>query len=124
VLAGTSVVALAVLLVYEPRHTDPLLELRFFRSVPFSGATLTAVAGFCAYGAFLFLNTLYLQDVRGFSALQAGLCTLPVAVLIVVMAPISGEWSVGGGRGCRCWSPGSAWRWPGCRSPGSRRTPR
>ena len=91
VLAGVAVVALVTLLIYEPRHTDPLLELRFFRSVPFSGATLTAVAGFCAYGSFLFLNTLYLQDVRGFSALQAGLCTLPVAVLIVVLAPISGR---------------------------------
>jgi EmrB/QacA subfamily drug resistance transporter len=91
VLAGVAVVSLVVLLVYEPRHADPLLELRFFRSVPFSGATLTAVAGFCAYGSFLFLNTLYLQDVRGFSALQAGLCTLPVAVLIVVLAPISGR---------------------------------
>ncbi|HEX4249051.1 MAG TPA: MFS transporter [Pseudonocardia sp.] len=91
VLVGVSVVALVALLVYEPRHTDPLLELRFFRSVPFSGATLTAVVGFCAYGSFLFLNTLYLQDVRGFSALQAGLCTLPVAVLIVVLAPISGR---------------------------------
>jgi EmrB/QacA subfamily drug resistance transporter len=99
VLIGTSVVALIALMVYEPRHADPLLELRFFRSVPFSGATLTAVAGFCAYGAFLFLNTLYLQDVRGFSALQAGLCTLPVAVLIVVMAPISGR--VVGRRGTR-----------------------
>ena len=91
VLTGVAVVALAALLIYEPRHADPLLELRFFRGVPFSGATLTAVAGFCAYGSFLFLNTLYLQDVRGFSALQAGLCTLPVAVLIVVLAPISGR---------------------------------
>ena len=90
-LFGVSLVALVTLLIYEPRHTDPLLELRFFRSVPFSGATLTAVVGFCAYGSFLFLNTLYLQDVRGFTALQAGLCTLPVAVLIVVMAPISGR---------------------------------
>ncbi|HEV7791474.1 MAG TPA: MFS transporter [Pseudonocardia sp.] len=91
VLAAVAVAALIALLVYESRHTDPLLELRFFRSMPFSGATVTAVAGFCAYGSFLFLNTLYLQDVRGFSALQAGLCTLPIAVLIVVLAPISGR---------------------------------
>ncbi|HEY2098318.1 MAG TPA: MFS transporter, partial [Pseudonocardia sp.] len=91
VLAAVAVAALIALLIYEPRHTDPLLELRFFRSMPFSGATVTAVAGFCAYGSFLFLNTLYLQDVRGFSALQAGLCTLPIAVLIVVLAPISGR---------------------------------
>src|SRR5262249_3941937 len=70
--------ALLGLLWYEPRRTDPLLELRFFRSAPFSGATLIAVGGFAALGGFLFLNTLYLQDVRGFSALRAGLLTLPV----------------------------------------------
>jgi EmrB/QacA subfamily drug resistance transporter len=99
VLAGVAVASAIGLLVYEPRHRDPLLELRFFRSVPFSGATVTAVIGFCAYGAFLFLNTLYLQDMRGFSALQAGLCTLPVAVLIVLLAPISGR--VVGRRGPR-----------------------
>ena len=44
-----------------------------------------------AYGAFLFLNTLYLQDARGLSALQAGLYTLPLAVCAMVMAPISGR---------------------------------
>jgi len=99
VLAGVAVAGVVGLLVYEPRRADPLLELRFFRSLPFSGATLAAVLGFCGYGSFLFLNTLYLQDLRGFSALRAGLCTLPVAVLIVVLAPISGR--VVGRRGPR-----------------------
>ena len=91
VLGGVALVSLVALLIYEPRRRDPLLELRFFRSVPFSGATVTAIAAFFGYGSFLFLNALYLQDVRGFSALHAGLCTLPVAVLIVVLAPISGR---------------------------------
>jgi EmrB/QacA subfamily drug resistance transporter len=91
VLGAVAVASLAGLLAYEPRRVDPLLELRFFRSVPFSGATVTAIAAFFGYGSFLFLNALYLQDVRGFSALHAGLCTLPVAVLIVVLAPISGR---------------------------------
>ncbi|WP_290062605.1 MFS transporter [Amycolatopsis solani] len=83
--------ALAVLLPYERRRTDPLLELRFFRSVPFSGATLTAVTGFAALSGFLFLNTLYLQDTRGFSALHAGLLTLPMAAVTAVCAPLSGR---------------------------------
>ena len=84
-------VCLAGLLRYEPRRRDPLLELGFFRSVPFSGATLTAVCAFAAFGGFLFLNTLYLQDVRGLSALQAGLCTLPLALAALVCAPLSGR---------------------------------
>ncbi|WP_211241052.1 MFS transporter [Pseudonocardia spinosispora] len=91
--------AVAGILVVEPRRREPLLDLRFFRSLPFSGATVTAIAAYCGYGAFLFLNTLYLQDVRGMSALHAGLCTLPVAVLIVVLAPISGR--IVGARGPR-----------------------
>jgi len=90
-LGALALAGVVGLLVYEPRRSDPLLELRFFRSVPFSGATVTAVAAFFGFGSFLFLNALYLQDVRGFSALHAGLCTLPVAVLIVLLAPISGR---------------------------------
>ncbi|HEX8868138.1 MAG TPA: MFS transporter, partial [Lentzea sp.] len=91
--------ALCGLLAYEPRRAEPLLELRFFRRVPFSGATVMAVAGFAALGSFLFLNTLYLQNVRGFSPLQAGLCTLPLAVMTVLFAPLSGR--LVGARGTR-----------------------
>jgi len=83
--------ALAGLLLYEPRRADPLLDLRFFRSVPFSGATLIAVSAFAALAGFLFLNTLYLQDARGLSALHAGLYTLPMAAMTAVFAPLSGR---------------------------------
>ena len=57
-----------------------MLDVRFFHSVPFTGAIVTAVCGFAALGGFLFLNTLYLQSVRHFSPLHAGLLTLPMAV--------------------------------------------
>jgi MFS family permease len=56
---AAAVIALAVLLGYEPRRREPLVDLRFFRSLPFSGATLTAVSAMGALGGFLFLNTLY-----------------------------------------------------------------
>ncbi|HEY0688413.1 MAG TPA: MFS transporter [Kribbella sp.] len=88
------VLALIGLVLYEGRRTEPLLDLRFFRSAPFSGATLIAVSGFAALAGFLFLNSLYLQEVRGFSALHAGLLTLPMAAMTVVFAPLSG-WIVG-----------------------------
>ena len=93
VILGLFVVAAAAvagLIVYEPRRREPLLDLRFFRSAPFSGATLIAVSAFAAMGGFLFLNTLYLQDVRGLSALHAGLYTLPLAVMTLLLAPLSG----------------------------------
>jgi EmrB/QacA subfamily drug resistance transporter len=86
-----SAAALAALLVIEPRRTEPLLDLRFFRSAPFSGATLIAISAFAGLGGFLFLNTLYLQDARGYSALHAGLLTLPLAAVTVVAAPLSGR---------------------------------
>ncbi len=77
--AATAVAALAGLLWYERRRAEPLIDLRFFRSAPFSGATVVAVCAFAALGGFLFVNTLYLQDVRGLSALDAGLYMLPMA---------------------------------------------
>jgi len=88
------VAALVSLVYYERRREEPLLDPRFFRSAPFSGATLIAVCGFSALSGFLFLNSLYLQSVRGFTALHAGLLTLPMAAMTVVFAPVSG-WLVG-----------------------------
>jgi EmrB/QacA subfamily drug resistance transporter len=90
-LFAVFVITLAALLWYEPRRTDPLLDLRFFRSAPFSGATVIAICAFAALAGFLFLNTLYLQDVRGLSALTAGLCTVPMAAMTLIFAPLSGR---------------------------------
>lgn len=84
-------VALVVLLRVESRRAEPLIDPRFFASVPFSAATLTAVAAFAAFAGFLFLNALYLQDVRGYSPLHAGLLTLPMAAMTALLPPISGR---------------------------------
>lgn len=89
--AGIAAAALTGVLLYEPRRREPLIDLRFFRSAPFSGATVIAVCAFAALGGFLFLNTLYLQDVRGLSPLEAGLCMLPLAAMTFVFAPLSGR---------------------------------
>ncbi|MFJ6744168.1 MFS transporter [Streptomyces sp. NPDC091279] len=83
--------ALIALLWYEPRRDEPLIDLRFFRSVPFSGATVIAIAAFAGLGGFLFLSTLYLQNVRGLDALHAGLWMLPLAVPTFLFAPVSGR---------------------------------
>jgi EmrB/QacA subfamily drug resistance transporter len=83
--------ALAGILYYEPRRTDPLLELRFFRSVPFSGATVIAVCSFAALSGSLFLNSIYLQEVRHLSALHAGFLTLPTAAMTALLSPLSGR---------------------------------
>jgi EmrB/QacA subfamily drug resistance transporter len=90
-LFAVSAACFAALVPYELRRDEPLLELRFFRSAPFSGASAIAVLAFATLGGFLFLNTLYLQDVRGLSPLHAGLYLLPMAGMLVVFAPLSGR---------------------------------
>ncbi|WP_340379740.1 MFS transporter [Streptomyces sp. SS7] len=89
--AALALGALTGLLIYEPRRAEPLIDLRFFRSAPFSGATVVAISAFAALGGFLFLSTLYLQNVRGLSALDAGLWMLPMAVPMFLCAPLSGR---------------------------------
>ncbi len=86
-----SLTALAVLLRYEPRRREPLIDFRLFRSVPFSAANMTAVCAIAATAGFLFLTTLYLQDVRDFSAARAGLTILPMPVTMALCAPLSGR---------------------------------
>ena len=88
---GAVLIAVPCLVFYERHRDEPLLDIRFFHSVPFTGAIVTAVCGFAALGGFLFLNTLYLQSVRHFSPLHAGLLTLPMAFMAAVFSPISGR---------------------------------
>ncbi|MEO8748851.1 MAG: MFS transporter [Allobranchiibius sp.] len=89
---GLVAVACAVAIaVVEPKRAQPLIDFGFFRSVSFSGAVVCAIVGFAGLGGFLFVNTLYLQQVRGLSPLDAGLMTLPMAEMIAVCAPISGK---------------------------------
>ncbi|MGH3159734.1 MAG: MFS transporter [Streptosporangiaceae bacterium] len=90
-LFALAVGALTGLVWYERRRDEPLIDVRFFSSAPFAGATLTAVSAFAALGGFLFVNTLYLQDARGLSALHAGLYTLPMAGMTVIFGPLSGR---------------------------------
>ncbi|MFD4755898.1 MULTISPECIES: MFS transporter [unclassified Streptomyces] len=97
--AVLAVLAVALLVPYELRRPEPLIDPRFFRSLPFSGATVIAVCGFAALGGFLFLSTLYLQNVRHYSALHAGLWMLPMAAVTFVSAPLSGR--LVGSRGTR-----------------------
>ncbi len=52
---------------------------------------MTAVCAMAALGGFLFLNTLYLQEVRGYRPLVAGLFLLPMAAAMAVCAPLAGR---------------------------------
>ncbi len=88
---AVAVLAAIALVIWERRRVEPLLDVRFFRSATFSGATLIAVCGFAGFAGFLFVNTLYLQNLLGLSPLRAGLYLLPLAAMAVVFGPISGR---------------------------------
>lgn len=90
-LFAVAAVSVAGLVVVESRRTEPLVDIRFFRSPAFSGAAVVAVVALMCVGGFLFLNTLYMQDVRGYSALHAGLLTIPMAATGAACAMISGR---------------------------------
>ena len=90
-LFGVAALAAIVLVILESRRREPLIDMRYFRSVPFSGAALIGVVALATLGGFLFLNTLYLQDVRGYSALHAGLLTIPMAAMLGVFSTVSGR---------------------------------
>jgi EmrB/QacA subfamily drug resistance transporter len=81
----------AFVAVERHRH-EPLLELRFFRSPPFSGAAAIATLAFAVLAGFLFLNTLYLQGARGYSALAAGVAMLPATAVIALVSPLTGRY--------------------------------
>jgi MFS family permease len=85
--------------VVELRRRHPMLPLGYFRNPALTGAVVMAVVAFIALGGFTFFNTLYLQDVRGFSPVEAGLLMLPTTVVTLVFSPLSG-W-ITGNRGAR-----------------------
>ncbi|MEE6164697.1 MULTISPECIES: MFS transporter [unclassified Mycolicibacterium] len=90
-VGAVALIAFTGFLRYEARRRDPFIDLRFFRSVPFASATVVAVCAFAAYGAFLFMMSLYLQGERGYSAMHTGLIYLPVAVGALIFSPLSGR---------------------------------
>ncbi len=90
-IAVIAAAAFLAFLRYESRRHDPFIDLRFFRSIPFASATVTAVCVFAAWGAFLFMMSLYLQGQRGYSAAHTGLIYLPIAIGALFFSPLSGR---------------------------------
>ena len=91
VLVVAAVASLVGIVRYESRRAEPLLELRLFRSVPLSSAIVMALFALCGFQAFLFVTTLYLQNVRGLSPMVAGLCLLPIGTAVLLLAIVSGR---------------------------------
>ncbi|HEU4584751.1 MAG TPA: MFS transporter [Gemmatimonadaceae bacterium] len=87
------VALLVAFVVVEKRSRHALLPLRIFRSRQFAGANAVTLLVYAALGAIFFLLILQLQNVLGYSALQAGAAILPVNVLMLALSSHAGRLS-------------------------------
>ena len=78
----------------ELKQSRPMLDLSLFRKPAFTGASIVAFSVSASIFAMFLYLTLYIQDVLGYTALQAGLRFLPITLLSFVAAPIAGRLSV------------------------------
>jgi EmrB/QacA subfamily drug resistance transporter len=85
--------ALVAFPLIERRVRSPLLPPQLFRSRQFTGANLTTLAVYTAVGGALFLLALQLQESLHYSALAAGLATMPTTVIMLIGSPWAGAFA-------------------------------
>lgn len=86
---GVAVLVLGAFAVWELRSDHPMLDVHFFENPRFTSASAAITLVFFAMFGSLFLLTQYLQFVMGYTALQTGVRLLPMALTLMVVAPLS-----------------------------------
>ncbi len=86
---GLAAFLLAILVVWELRITEPMLDMKLFGNPRFSAASSGIALVFFALFGSLFLLTQYFQFVLGYTALQTGVRLLPYAAVLMIVAPLS-----------------------------------
>ncbi|MGA8746600.1 MAG: DHA2 family efflux MFS transporter permease subunit, partial [Solirubrobacterales bacterium] len=94
-LAG--IVCFALFVLHEARARHPMLDLALFRIRNFAVANLTTLAAYAGLIGGLFFIGLYLQQILGYSPLQAGLATTPVSLILFLLSPRWGKLASGTG---------------------------
>ena len=84
-------VLLACFFTWEIRSRHRMLDMRFFKNPRFTAANISVTLVFFALFGSLFFLTQYLQFVLGYSALQAGYRVAPIALVLIVVSPITGR---------------------------------
>jgi EmrB/QacA subfamily drug resistance transporter len=88
-----ALVALVTFVMLERHQRVPMLDLALFRNRTFAGANaVMLLVALAMFGVFFFVS-LYMQNILGYSAVQAGAAFLPMTLLIVLIAPIAGKTS-------------------------------
>ena len=92
-LFGVAVVGFAAFILLERRQRAPMLDLSLFRNRTFTGANLTMLlVALSMFGVFFFVS-LFVQNILGYSPVQAGASFLPMTLCIVFFAPVAGKLS-------------------------------
>jgi predicted MFS family arabinose efflux permease len=83
---------LFILLIYVETHVpEPLLALRLFRERMFRNSNIVLSLTYGSFAGTLFLLPLFLQQLRGLSALQSGLTTFPQAIGVIISSQLVGR---------------------------------
>jgi EmrB/QacA subfamily drug resistance transporter len=107
-LFGVAAAALAVFVVLELRQRVPMLDLSLFRNSTFAGANaVMMLVALAMFGVFFFVS-LFVQNILGYSPIEAGATFLPMTILIILVAPWAGKvsdrvgsrWLMGAGMIC------------------------
>ena len=91
------VLCFAAFLLYEARARHPMLDLTLFRIRNFAVANVTTLAVYAGLSGGMLFATLYLQQVAGYTALEAGLATTPISILLFALSPRFGRLASGTG---------------------------
>ena len=92
-LFAGAAIGFVVFVLLELKQRTPMLDLSLFRNSTFAGANATAMLVTLAmFGVFFFMS-LYVQRILGYSPVQAGAIFLPMTILIILIAPVSGKLS-------------------------------
>ena len=84
-------VSLAAFVLLELRQRRPMLDLTLFRNPTFSGANVAMLlVALAMFGVFFYVS-LYVQQILGYSPVEAGASFLPATILIAVLAPQVGR---------------------------------
>src|ERR671931_1652947 len=85
--------SLTAFVLLELRQRIPMLDLSLFREPTFAGAnTVMLLVGLAMFGIFFF-NSLFIQNILGYTAIQTGATFLPMTCLIILVAPQAGKLS-------------------------------
>jgi EmrB/QacA subfamily drug resistance transporter len=90
-LFGVAAVGLIAFFVIEPRVREPMVDFSLFRSKTFLGANAVAFIVSFAMFAMFFFTALYMQNILGYSPIEAGVRFLPSTLMIVLIAPLAGR---------------------------------